>query len=164
MAVLGLGLGPGVVACTSTATTLDRRATEDAVERAARRRLDVDLARVTCPADLPRGAGRRVTCRITLADDVGIVHALVRQTDGDGGLEVTLVEAVLDARDIADDLGSRLASDFGHPFLVDCGPPGPAVREPGASVACKAADGDGTQVVQATVVDAAGSLTFEIQP
>ncbi len=76
-------------ACSDKATTLDRTATERAVEEVIGGRLD-DVERVRCPDEISRGAGKQFPYDAVLEPDSAEVRLRVRQVDADGKLEVQL--------------------------------------------------------------------------
>ncbi|HEX2575829.1 MAG TPA: DUF4333 domain-containing protein [Aquihabitans sp.] len=158
----GLALAVAGASCSETADTLDRAGTERAVERVVGGRIGPDVDRVRCPQEIPRGRGRRFSCRAVLADEVGDVRLRVRQADDDGRLEVELLDAVVDRRDVADDLRRTLVSTYLREFTVDCGDPGPRVVAPGTTFTCDAADPAGEREVEVTVTDAAGTLSYDV--
>lgn len=149
-----------VAGCART-PTLDRAGTERAIEKVIGGRITQPVETVTCPAHLRKGEGEVATCRAVLADGVGTVRLRVRQTDGDAHLDVELIDAVIDRTAAATALHRELVAAYARTFTVDCGA-GPIVVAPGKAFECSASDGTTTRTVQATVTDAAGTVTFDL--
>lgn len=153
----------GASACSEEATTLDRSATERAVERVLGGRVDADVADVRCPAEIERGVGRRFRCEASLDDDdAGRLRLRVRQVDDDGALAIELLDAVVDPQDVATDLTRSLVEELGRSFTVDCGAAGPLVVAPGHVLTCSVADATSEREVAVTVTDAAGTLAYDV--
>ncbi len=159
---LAAGLGLGAAGCAEEADTLDRAATQRAVEKVIDARLDVDVDRVTCPADIPLGTGREVACRASLEGVDDDLRLTVTQRGDEGELDVELLDAVVDPTDVAEDLHGQLVAEFARSFLADCGDGGPQVVEPGETIECVARDAGSRRTVTVTVVDAAGTLRYEL--
>lgn len=160
--VAGFAAATVLGACTRDADTLDTTATERAVARSIGRRVTVDVEEIRCPSVIPRGEGRSVTCTAVLVDGLGTLRLRVTQRGQGQALDVELRDAVVDPADVARQLHEALVARYGRSFTVDCGPAGPAVRAPQATVRCKADDGATGRTITATVVDAAGTLSFDL--
>lgn len=156
--VAGLLAGCGEEA----ADTLDRTATQAAVGRVVGARVHASATKTSCPGELMRGRGRSVDCRVTLRA-VGTVRVRVRQVDDDAKLDVTLLDAVLDRALVTVDLKKHLHATFDRSFQADCGT-GRFVAPPGKTLRCKARDRSGRRTVEATVVEAAGTLRYRVLP
>lgn len=141
---------------------LDTAATEQAVEKAVDRRLETDVTRVRCPDEIVRGAGRRVACQAILAKGQGQVRLRVRQSGTDTELDIELLDAVIDRKAVADDLRRQLVDRFHRRFTVDCGSARVDVVAPRSTFTCKAEDPAGRRTVTVTVVDAAGTVRYDV--
>ena len=159
---LALGLVAGVGACTTPADTLDTTATERAVERTVEPRLPVRVDEVRCPSPIERRDGATTTCRAVLADEGGSVRVNVTQRGDGQRLEVELYDVVLDRAAVGRQLHDALVSEYARSFTVDCGGRGVAVLATGASISCTATDDAGRRKVSATVLDARGTLRFDL--
>jgi hypothetical protein len=159
--VLGLALALvlGLAACAGEAEVLDRAATEQQVARVLDEVLEPEVGAVTCPDEPP--VDRAFRCEAELGEERGTLTASVRYDEVDG-LAVEAEQAVLAGTAIADELRAALAEEFGRTFQVDCGDDVAVVREPGEVVVCRARDEGSRRSVDVTVVDASGSLAFEV--
>ncbi|MCU1499727.1 MAG: hypothetical protein JWM47_3680 [Acidimicrobiales bacterium] len=160
-AVVLLAVGPGC-GRDEGPPTLDTSATERAIEKVIGGRIEPDVREVRCPDDIDRGEGRRFTCRAVLAGGHGEVRLRVRQTERDTNLDVDLLDAVIDRTAVADDLRRMLVKTFLRRFTVDCGDAEVDVAAPDSTFTCQAEDPAGSRKVTVTVVDAAGTLTYDI--
>lgn len=163
--LVGMGALAGLLAvasCSEPATTLDSAASERAVKTAVGDQIDVPVSEVRCPRDIARGLGKRFSCRAVLEGDAGEVRLRVRQIDADGRLQVELRDAVIDNDEVADDLRSSLVRRYLRGFTVDCGKGGPRVVALVTPFTCDAKDSAGSRTVEVTVVDAAGTLRYDI--
>ncbi len=164
-AAVALGAVAVLGACTDAADSLDTAATERAVERAVEPRLGTEVDEVRCPSPIPRG-GEPVTCRVVLAGTgtgtgaTARVRVTARQ-DGDR-VDVELVDAVVDPAQVGRELHQALVAEYARSFTVDCGDGEVVVAAPGATIPCTAADDAGRRKVTATVVDTAGTLSFDL--
>ena len=160
--VLAWLVGVGGCGGTQAASTLDTTATERAIKKVVGGRIAPDVDDVRCPSDIPRGVGKRVTCRAVLADGKGAVRLTVRQTNPDGQLDIALADAVIDLDDVAEDLRRQLVATYKRTFEVDCGASGPEVVEPNTTLTCEASDATGKRPVAVRVLDAAGTLRYDV--
>ena len=113
--------------------------------------------------DLKREQGGTFTCTVTLKQ-AGTLPVDVRQTDGDGTLDVTPTAAVVTKERIAKELSASLKKRFGRSFEVRCSGDPVAVRAPGSTSTCSAKDATSKRGVTVTVTDAAGTLDFAVAP
>lgn len=152
--------------CAEEATTLDQAGTERAVERVIGVRIAPDIDAIRCPGEIERGEGERIECTALLAEDAGVVRLQVTQTDDDATLEAELLDAVLDRTEVAEDLRQTLVDSYLRTFTVDCGEPPTLVIEPDDTFTCDATDddpdADDARTVEVTVVDAAGTLSYDV--
>ena len=158
-------LGPGLVlaACAGPAATFDTAATERAIERVVRPRVVAEVDEVRCPSPIPRGDGESVTCRVVLADEAGSVRVRA-STLGDGdGVAVDLLDAVVDPAQVGHQLHQALVAKYARTFTVDCGDDAALVARPGTTISCAVSDDGGRRKVTATVVDATGTLSFDLR-
>ena len=142
-------------------STLDPADVEAAVADAVARGLEVEVASVACPQDVPVELERRTTCTVEV-DDAGSMVATVVQVDEDGTLEVAPGSALIDRVEVADTLRSTLREELGRSFQVDCGDDPPALVAIGDTFPCRARDADSRRSVDVTVEGADGTVTFEI--
>ena len=157
---LVLALGAALAACSSS-STLDRAATEPAVRAAADQAIAPEVVRASCPGRLPAGEGKAFRCTATVAG-VGDVRLSVSQVGAKGRLRVRLLDAVLADAEVARQLRVELKRRFGRTFQVTCGDHPWRIWQPGDTFPCRARDRDGRRSVDVTVVDAAGTLSFEV--
>jgi hypothetical protein len=162
LAVVGLAVATVVGSCAAEAEVLDQSATQAAVAKVVAARVEPPVVAVVCPGKIRRGAGRRSSCRATLKGVAAPLRLRVRQVDGEGRLDVVLLDAVIDRGDVAEDLRRTLIDRLKRSFIVDCGPAGARVVRPGATFSCKARDAAGRRSVDVTVADAAGTLRYDI--
>lgn len=162
VAVLALGAGLVLGACTESADTLDATATEEAVGRVVEPRLGAEVDEVRCPSPIRRADGETVTCRVVLAEEAGVARVSVTQRGSGEQVDVDLLDAVVDPAEVGRQLHQALVAEYGRSFTVDCGADGVRVAEPGETFACSAVDEVGRRKVSATVVDAAGTLSFDL--
>ena len=155
-------VGAGGCGGTQAASSLDTTATERAIKKVIGARIAPDVDDVRCPSDMPRGVGKRVTCRAVLADGKGAVRLRVQQSDADGQLDIALEDAVIDLDEVADDLRRQLVATYKRTFEIDCGERGPKVVEPGTTLTCDASDATGKRAVAVRVLDAAGTLRYDV--
>jgi hypothetical protein len=156
--VVVLGLG----ACTKAADTLDTAATEQAVVRVVEPRLEIEVDEVRCPSPIARDDGEAITCRVVLADEVGSVRVQVTPRQDGDEVAVELVDAVVDRAQVGRELHQALVAEYERSFTVDCGADEVVVAEPGTTISCTATDDAGRRRVTATVVDATGTLSFDL--
>ncbi len=161
--VLAAGLGSATVlaACGDDPPVLDQAEAETAVEAATAEVVPVEVAAASCPADVPRAEGERFRCTVELVA-VGSMPVAVRQLDDAGRLEVEPLAVVLADAEVAAQLKAELRTRFERSFLVDCGDAAHRVWEPGDTFACRARDADSRRSVEVTVLDPAGTLSFEV--
>lgn len=148
-------------ACSSSAKTLDRAATETAVGRAVADKVEPAVAGTTCPTELPRGKGKAFTCKVELGGKVGTMRVRVRQLDDDGRLAVAPLDAVISGEATAATLKAKLRTRFKRSFQVTCGA-GWKVRSPGDTFPCRARDKTSRRSIDVTVEDPAGTLSFQV--
>lgn len=161
---MGAGvLAMALVACGSSPATLDQAATEAAVAEAVAESLELEAgaADVRCPAEVPVAAGEAFACTVSLGEP-GELDVAVEVTDDDGTLDVVPQAALIDPVAAAEQLKATLRSEFGRSFQVDCGDDPAAVRAEGDTFTCRARDKTSRRSVTVTVVDAAGTLSFEV--
>lgn len=151
-----------VAGCSQSTATLDRAATEQAVEKVVGSRIGPRIQRVRCPEGIARKEGERFTCQALLAGDLGDVRLEVIQTDADADLDVNLLDAVIERPEVAEDLRRSLVKEYLRTFTVDCGTPKVTVIAPGGTFTCTVEDATTTRQVSVTVTDAAGTLTYDI--
>ena len=162
MAAFGLFGLLGLAGCSEPSNTLDPAVSERAVDKVIGGRIGPPVAEVRCPKEITKGTGKRFSCRAVLEDDAGSVRLRVRQVDADGRLRVDLLDAVLDADDVAGDVTRALVRTYRRQFTVDCGEEGPRVVAPDTTFTCDAEDSAGRRQVVVTVVDAAGTLRYDV--
>lgn len=162
VAMVGLLLLLAQTGCSEPSTTLDSAATERAVRKAVGDRIEAPVSEVRCPRDIARGLGKRFSCRAVLEGDAGEVRLRVRQVDAGGMLQAELLDAVIDNDEVADDLRSSLVRTYLRGFTVDCGDGGPRVVALVTPFTCDAKDSSGSRTVEVTVVDAAGTLRYDV--
>ena len=155
-AVLSLGACGG-----GGPSTLDPADVEAAVADAVAGGLDVEVASVACPEDVPVELDRRTSCTVEV-DGVGTMAATVVQVDEDGTLEVAPGSALVDRGEVAATLRSTLRDELGRSFQVDCGDDPPALVAIGDTFPCRARDADSRRSVDVTVEGADGTVSFEI--
>lgn len=166
-AALGVGaLALVLAACGSSPTTLDQAATEAAVAEAVASSpsldgLEVGAADVRCPAEVLVEAGESFECTVSLGER-GELEVAVEVTDDDGTLDVVPQAALIDPVVAAEQLKATLRSEFGRSFQVDCGDDPAELRAEGDTFTCRARDKTSRRSVTVTVVDAAGTLSFEV--
>lgn len=156
-----LTLLASLAACSEPATTLERSETERAVQRVIGGRIAVPIDHILCPAVIERGAGRRFVCRAVLSGGAGEVRLRVTQGDDDA-LEVDPLDAVLDRAAVAGDLRGALVETYRRSFMVVCAEPDIRVAAPGATFTCRVIDDEGGRDITVTVVDAAGTVSYDI--
>lgn len=159
-------------ACTGPAGSLDTGATEKAVARAVQPRLDLGLGaddgsevvidEVRCPSPIPRDDGETVTCRVVLADEQGSVRVRVTPRGDGDRVDVDLVDTVVDPARVGRQLHEALVAEYARSFTVDCGAADLVVAAPGTTISCTATDDAGRRKVTATVIDATGTLSFDL--
>jgi hypothetical protein len=149
------------VGCSDGPPLLDQADTEAAVEASVADTLAPEVATVTCPADVERSVGGRFSCTVGLVA-LGPVRVGVRQLDDDGRLEVEVLDAVLADAAVALQLEAELQRAFEREFEADCGDARYRVWSPSDTFVCRAEDGDGGRSVEVTVLDPAGTLSFEV--
>lgn len=147
--------------CGKGTTELDRAATEKAVAKAAADELPTAPTKVVCPAKIPKRKGASVTCTATVTG-LGAVRLQAMQPDGSGRLEVSRLDAIVRTDDVAETATSDLSERLGRAVKVVCSTPRPVVVKPGGLLVCHADDGSSTRTVNVTVVDASGSLSYEL--
>ncbi|MGI8754560.1 MAG: DUF4333 domain-containing protein [Acidimicrobiales bacterium] len=147
--------------CSRPAKTLERAGTQRAVSRVITDRVDGAVPTTSCPQDIARGKGRTVTCKVTLKGTEGTARTRVRQLDGDGTLDVSVLDAVVANSRVTAELKAQLKARFGRAFQADCGK-GLRIVAPGESFRCRARDASGRRTVTVTVTDPAGTLRFRV--
>lgn len=155
--VVGLALG----GCGQPAV-LDGPRSEARIQERLAEAYGVEVGAVTCPEDVEVEDGGTFACTARVGD--GRVEVAVRQTDGEGTLEVEAAAAILSTPAVEDDIATTLADRFSRDEVeVTC--PGPAVRieEPDATFTCEAVDGDETKQVDVRVRDARGALAYTLR-
>lgn len=177
LVVASLVLGGALAGCSEDATSLDAEATEQAVAEVVSARIGPEVLATRCPADIPLEARATVDCTLTLAATVGprapegevdpeevegTLRVRVTQVDAAGKLEVVLREAVLDTADVVLDLEAQLKATFERSFDVSCGEVAHRVVAPEGTFTCRARDRAGPRSVEVTVVDAAGTLRYDV--
>lgn len=148
-------------ACTEPSDALDTGATEAAVARTLGPRLPVRVDEVRCPSPIERAAATTITCQVVLVDDAGTAKVQVTQRPDDE-LLVDLVDAVLDPAAVGRQLHDALVAEYARSFTVDCGTDVAVVVAVDDSISCSADDGTSRRKVTATVVDARGTLRFDL--
>lgn len=151
----------GLAGCSGTATTLDQSATQRAVGAVVAERAGVAALSTRCPDPIPRGTGRSVDCKVSLAGGLGYARARVVQADDQGRLTVTVLDAILRDAQVASDLKAHLKASFHRSFQVACGSSSRVVR-PGGSFRCRARDADGRRDVLVKVLDRAGTVSYQV--
>lgn len=143
------------------ASTLDPDATTKAVQEAAASELPRAPSEVTCPDEIPKREGAAVTCTATVPG-LGKVRLRVVQPDDTGRLEVARADAIVRTDEVAVAARAALSKQLGRDVTVVCSTPRPVVVRPGGLLVCRADDGSSTRTVRVTVVDAAGSLRYQL--
>jgi hypothetical protein len=163
-AVAALGAGLAVLAALPACgepAVLDGPRSEARIAERLAEAYDVEVGRVTCPEDIEVEAGATTTCTAQVGE--GSVDIAVRQTDGEGALEVEAAAALLSTPRVEDDIATTLADRFARDDVeVTC--PGPAVRieEAEATFTCEAVDGDEVKDVEVRVRDTRGALAYTL--
>lgn len=150
-----------LAACGSPAV-LDVDRTEDRIGARLGQTYHVRIDAVSCPDEVVVEEGTTFRCTARVGD--ASVAVDVRQSDGDGTLEVEAAAAILSRPEIETDIAATLATEFARDDVeVTC--PGPEVRveEPEATFTCEAVDGDETKVVEVRVRDARGALAYTLR-
>ncbi|CAN5669348.1 hypothetical protein BH10ACT1_BH10ACT1_22030 [soil metagenome] len=150
-------------ACSRTkpASTLDTTATERAIDKVIGSRIEPAVREVRCPSEIARGPGKRFGCRAVL-EDGDEVRLSVRQIGDHDRLDVALLDAVIDRPAVAVDLRRMLVTTFERAFTVDCGDDVAVVARPRSTFTCSAKDPAGKRTVTVTVVDASGTVTYDV--
>lgn len=148
-------------ACSGGTSTLAAPDVEAAVADAVGGGLDVDVASVACPDEVPIELDLRTACTVEV-DGLGTMEATVVQVDDQGTLEVAPGAALIDREEVAASLRSTLREELGRSFQVDCGDDPPALVEVGDTFPCRARDADSRRSVDVTVEGADGAVSFEI--
>ncbi|HEU5149812.1 MAG TPA: DUF4333 domain-containing protein [Iamia sp.] len=159
---LTLVLGAVVLASCGEPAVLDGPRSEDRIGESLAETYGVEVGAVDCPDDVEVEEGATFACTVRVGD--GSVEVDVRQTDGDGTLEVTARSAVLATDRVEDEIATTLADRFERDDVaVTC--PGPDVRieAPDATFTCEAVDGDEAKQVDVRVRDARGALAFTLR-
>lgn len=150
-----------LVGCAQEATTLERSETERAVQRVIGGRITVPIDRIRCPAVIERGSGRRSVCQAVLSDGAGEVRVRVTQGEDDA-LEVGLLDAVLDRAAVSEDLRRTLVETYRRSFAVVCAEPDILIAAPGSTFTCRVDDGDERRDIEVAVVDATGTVSYDV--
>ncbi len=149
-----------VSACGKPAV-LDGPRSEDRIGERLAETYGVEVGAVTCPDDVEVEEGATFTCTARVGD--GRVEVDVRQTDGEGTLEVTSRSAVLSTARVEEDIATTLADRFERDDVeVTCEGPAVRIEEPDATFPCEAVDGDETKEVEVRVRDARGALAYTL--
>ncbi len=162
----GVALLAGLVAvaavgCGSQASDRLRASTAELrIQRALASTYQLAVDRVRCPAVIDLRKGGTFRCSARVAGQSLRVQATQRTDRGD--LSVAPLDAVIRPDQVGQDLNRRLDAQFGRPFTVDCGDPSPRVLRPGATFSCTAADATSRRTITVKVVDAAGSVTYDV--
>jgi hypothetical protein len=160
-AALLLAAGLVLAACGQPAV-LDGPRSEDRIGDRLAETYDVEIGRVTCPDDVEVEEGASFVCTATVGDEE--VEVDVRQTDGDGTLEVASRRAILSTPRIEDDIATTLADRFARDDVtVTCEGPAVRIEEPDTTFTCEAVDGDETKQVDVRVRDARGALAYTLR-
>jgi hypothetical protein len=155
-----LALLAGSAGCGKPAV-LDGPRSEDRIAERLAEAYGVEVRSVACPEDIEVEEDATFRCTARVGD--GRVEVDVRQTDGEGTLEVEARAAILSTPRIEDGIATTLADRFERDDVeVTC--PGPAVRieETGTTFACEAVDGDETKAVEVRVRDTRGALAYTL--
>lgn len=162
VATLGALVALGVLSGCGKPAVLDVERSEVRIRERLAETYDVTVDAVACPDEVEVEEGATFTCRADVGD--GQVEVDVRQTDGDGTLEVEARAAILSTprveADIAATLGDRFARDE---VTVTCEGPALRIEVPEATFACQAVDGDETREVEVRVRDARGALAYTVR-
>jgi hypothetical protein len=160
-AALGLLLIVAALGCSKPEKTLDPDATQASIGKVVAARVHVPVDHTACPPTISRAEGNRFNCTVKLVGRVGTVRVRVRQADDRGAVSVTLLDAVIDRSRVADDLKAHLKAKFARGFQADC-KAGRQVMAPGETFRCIARDKAGRRSVLVTVVDAQGSVRYQV--
>jgi hypothetical protein len=120
------------------------------------------VGEVRCPDDVEVEEGAGFLCTAGVGEER--VEVDVRQTDGEGTLEVAARAAILSTPRIEADIATTLADRFERDDVeVTCDGPEVRIEEPDATFACEAVDGDETKEVEVRVSDARGALAYTLR-
>ncbi|QYG93865.1 DUF4333 domain-containing protein [Iamia sp. SCSIO 61187] len=152
----------GVLAGCGKPAVLDVDRSEVRIRERLAETYDVTVDTVTCPDEVEVEEGATFTCRAEVGD--GRVEVDVRQTDGEGTLEVEARAAILSTPRVEADIAATLADRFARDDVtVTCDGPAVRIEEPEATFACEAVDGDETREVEVRVRDARGALAYTLR-
>lgn len=141
---------------------LDGPRSEDRIAERLAEAYDVEVRSVSCPDDVEVEEGATFPCTARIGD--GRVEVDVRQTDGEGTLEVASRAAILSTPRVEEDIATTLADRFARDDVtVTCEGPEVRIEEPDATFTCEAVDGDETKVVEVRVRDARGALAYTLR-
>lgn len=155
-------LALGVVAACGGPAVLDGPRSEDRIGDRLAEAYGVEVRSVTCPDDVEVEEGGTFTCTARVGE--GSVDVDVRQTDGDGTLEVEARAAILATSAVEDDIATTLADRFARDDVaVTCDGPAVRIEEPDATFTCEAVDGAETKAVEVRVRDARGALAYTLR-
>ncbi len=151
----------GASGCGSPAVLDGPRSEERIAERLAEA-YEVEVRSVTCPDDVEVEEGATFPCTARIGDER--VEVDVRQSDGEGTLEVASRAAILSTPRVEEDIASTLADRFERDEVtVTCEGPEVRIEEPEATFTCEAVDGDEAKLVEVRVRDARGALAYTLR-
>lgn len=150
----------GAVACGQPAV-LDGERTEARIAETVTETYGVEVDSVACPDEIEVRDGARFRCRARLG--AGTVPIEVRQTDGEGALDVMPTRAVLVTSRVEADIAEVLADRFERDEVeVACGGDPVRIEAEGATFECVAVDGAEQKGVAVRVRDTRGALTYTL--
>jgi hypothetical protein len=163
VASIALGLsGLAMLAACGQPAVLDGPRSEDRIGERLAETYDVEIGSVRCPDDVEVAEGESFVCTATVGEEE--VEVDVRQTDGEGTLEVASRRAILSTPRIEADIATTLADRFDRDDVaVTCEGPDVRIEEPDATFTCEAVDGEESKQVDVRVRDARGALAYTLR-
>lgn len=152
----------GLLGACGKPAVLDGPRSEERIAERLGEAYDVEIRSVTCPEDVHVEEGATFTCTARVGE--GDVEVEVRQSDGEGTLEVEARAAILSTSRIEQDIATTLADRFAREDVeVTCGGPAVRIEEPDATFPCEAVDGDEAKEVEVRVRDTRGALAYTLR-
>jgi hypothetical protein len=141
---------------------LDGARSEDRIGERLAEAYGVEVGAVRCPDDVEVDPGATFRCTARVGDER--VEVDVRQTDGEGTLEVEARAAILSTPRVEEDIATTLADRFERDDVeVTCEGPEVRIETPEATFTCEAVDGDETKTVEVRVRDTRGALAYTLR-